>query len=263
MEAGGNMTASPIMFHPGVGSSYDNGWRQLWRNFGSLLLTGIIVFLLIVPVAFVTTVIFTFVIRDSLPNYTGTLSGFFDEASVWGFYIVIYILNIVYFMPLSFGLLFVYMTAARGNRVELGNIFASFKNYGNVVLVGILYFVLYGGASILLELITRHLPVLGILLTLAWVVFATIIICKLAFVPYLLLDKKMKAIDSIRTSWTMTNGHAGKVFLIGLLSIPVVIAGLICLLVGVIISYMWITMAIGSLYHAVNTSVKVKAPLPF
>ncbi|OGO01594.1 MAG: hypothetical protein A2Y90_02115 [Chloroflexi bacterium RBG_13_52_12] len=52
----------------------------------------------------------------------------------------------------------------------------------------------------------------------------------------------------------MTNGHGWKVFLIGLLAIPIGIAGLICLGVGVIIAVMWVSIALASLYHAVSTS---------
>jgi hypothetical protein len=44
------------------------------------------------------------------------------------------------------------------------------------------------------------------------------------------------------------------VFLIGLLAIPIVIAGLICLVVGIIPALMWITAAFASLYHAVSKS---------
>jgi len=54
----------------------------------------------------------------------------------------------------------------------------------------------------------------------------------------------------------MTSGHAWKVFLIGLLSIPIGIAGLICFGVGIIIAIMWITLAFASLYHAVSSSGK-------
>ena len=76
--------------------------------------------------------------------------------------------------------------------------------------------------------------------------------CKLAFVPYLVVDKKLGVIEAIKTSWRMTKGHAVKVFLIGLLGIPISIAGLIYLGVGVIIAGMWIFMALSSLYHAVS-----------
>ena len=52
----------------------------------------------------------------------------------------------------------------------------------------------------------------------------------------------------------MTGGHVWTVFFIGLLAIPIGIAGLICFGVGVIISIMWITLALASLYHAVAMS---------
>jgi len=94
------------------------------------------------------------------------------------------------------------------------------------------------------------LIVLGglILLIVPGIIFA----CKLAFVPYLVVDRKLGATDAISTSWRLTNGHAMEVFLIGLLAVPIVIAGLICLIVGVIISAMWIEMAMASLYYAVS-----------
>jgi hypothetical protein len=65
----------------------------------------------------------------------------------------------------------------------------------------------------------------------------------------------MDVITAVKTSWRMvSHGRAWKVFLTGLLAIPIVIAGLICLGVGVIISIMWITTAIASLYHAADSA---------
>jgi hypothetical protein len=47
------------------------------------------------------------------------------------------------------------------------------------------------------------------------------------------------------------------VFLIGLLAIPISIAGLICFGVGIIIAVMWVSLAFGSLYHAISLSAEV------
>jgi len=49
----------------------------------------------------------------------------------------------------------------------------------------------------------------------------------------------------------MTEGHALKIFLMGLLAIPISIAGLICLFVGVIPAVIWIRCAFASMYYAV------------
>jgi len=62
----------------------------------------------------------------------------------------------------------------------------------------------------------------------------------------------MEAIEAVKESWRMTGGYAWKVFLIGLLAIPISIAGLICFGVGIIFALMWIRLAFASLYHAVS-----------
>lgn len=150
--------------------------------------------------------------------------------------------------PLNYGVSFAYLRAARTEKMEIQDMFAGFLNYWNAVLAGLLVTVI-----VVVGLIFIIVP---------GIYFA----CKLAFTPYLVVDRKMQAIDAIKASWNMTNGYGWKVFLIGLLAIPVVIAGLICLGVGVIISMMWISMAFASLYHAVSLEKGVPvtpvAPVP-
>ena len=114
--------------------------------------------------------------------------------------------------------------------------FEAFNNYWNAVLASLLVSIIIGIGLILL------------------IVPGIIFACKLAFTPYLVVDRKMAVIEAIQESWRMTGGHAWKIFLIGLLAIPILIAGLICFGVGVIISIMWITLAFASLYHAVAMS---------
>ena len=254
MEAGGNT----MVISPGVGSSYGNGWRQLWKNFGYLLLTGIIVFVLVACVAAFISIMFTFVFSDIFFDFIDVSPVTpFDSFPIYS-QITFSIINILYFTPILYGLLFVYMTAARGDKVKIEDVFAAFRNYGNVILVGIV-FLLIGVVSYIISFIGTYVIVLGVILSIVWFIFSIILYCKLAFVPYLLLDKKMRARESIETSWRMTNGHAWKVFLIGLLAIPIIIAGFICLIIGSIISVMWIYTAFGSLYHAVSSS---KEPPP-
>ncbi len=74
---------------------------------------------------------------------------------------------------------------------------------------------------------------------------------KLAFVPYLVTDRKMDATDAIRESWRMTTGHSTTIFLMGLLTIPLAIAGLILLGVGIVIASMWIGLAFAAIYSTV------------
>ena len=121
------------------------------------------------------------------------------------------------------------------------DIFESFRNYLNAVFT---------------SLLTGVIIVFGlILLIVPGIVFA----CKLVFTPYLVVDRKMNAIEAIKESWRLTEGHAWKVFLLGLLAIPVFLAGLLAFGVGIFLSIMWASLAFASLYHLVSTKAKESA----
>lgn len=203
---------SPVIIEPGVGSSYSNGWTRLWKNFLELFL--------ILIVSWVIGMI------ASIPEWVASqnpVSGLFT-----------FLISVLVTGPISYGVYYAYLRAARGEKPEIQDMFAAFQNYWNAVLAGLLVGVIV---------------VIGfVLLIVPGIIFA----CKLAFTPYLVVDRKMDVIDAIKESWNMTRGHAGQVFLIGLLAIPIAILGLICFGVGVIIAGMWITCAFASLYHAVS-----------
>ena len=135
--------------------------------------------------------------------------------------------------PLAYGVAYALLRAARGEPVKIDNMFAAFSNYWNAVLA---------------YLLTAVIVIIGIILL---IVPGIIFACRLAFTPYLIVERKMEAIEAIKTSWRMTRGHAGTVFLVGLLGIPIAIAGMICLGVGLIPASMWIGLALASLYHSV------------
>jgi uncharacterized membrane protein len=136
-------------------------------------------------------------------------------------------------IPLSYGQTFCYLRVARDHQVQFEELFSGFKNYLNCIGAGLLSGLIVVGGFILL------------------IVPGIIFACKLAFVPYLVVDRKLGPVEAIQTSWKMTRGHAMEVFLIALLGVPITIAGLICLGVGVIVAAMWISMATASLYYAV------------
>ena len=199
----------------GVVSAYGNGWRQLWKSFLELFLIGIIGFVIGIPAGW----------------------GGWGQGAAASFLSVIgmaYTILIVW--PVEYGVSFSYLKAARGDKLEIKNMFEAFQNYWNAVLAALLV-----GAIVIVGFILLIVP---------GIIFA----CKLAFTPYLVVDRKMAVIEAVKGSWSMTSGHAWKVFLIGLLAIPISIAGLICFGVGIILSIMWIRMALASLYHAVSLS---------
>ncbi|MFC1967309.1 hypothetical protein ACFLV2_01515 [Chloroflexota bacterium] len=201
---------------PGVSSSYGHGWRQLWKYFLELFLIGLIGFLIGLP--------------------TG-MGGWFKDIAVASaiFGVIGLAYGILINGPIDYGVSFAYLKASRGDKLEIKDVFAGFNNYWNAVLASLLVFVIVG-----LGLIVLIIP---------GIIFA----CKLVFTPYLVVDRKMEVIEAIKESWRMTGGHAWKVFFIYLLAIPIGIAGLICFGVGVIISIMWVSLTLASLYHAVST----------
>jgi len=202
---------------PGVGSSYGNGWGKLWKYFLELFLIGIIGAII--------------GILSGMGGWARDAVGTVTILGILGF-----IYSILVIGPIDYGVSFAYLKAARGDKLEIKNMFEAFRNYWNAVL-----------ANVLVSVIV----IIGFaLLIIPGIIFA----CKLAFTPYLVVDRKMEVIEAVKESWRITNGHAWKVFLIGLLGIPISIAGLICFGVGIIVSIMWISLAIASLYHSISLS---------
>jgi uncharacterized membrane protein len=137
--------------------------------------------------------------------------------------------------PLGFGIAFVHLKAVREESPQVEDMFEPFKDFINVVFAGFLVFVVV---------------FIGFcLLIIPGIYFA----CKLAFTPYIVVDRKMGALDAMKESWDMTNGCAFKVFMIGFWGVPLYIIGLCFLVVGVIPAIMLTQLAFAALYHAVDT----------
>ena len=137
--------------------------------------------------------------------------------------------------PIGYGASWAFLKAVRGERVEIKDIFAVFqRNYWNAVIANIVVAVIVG---------------LGIvMLIVPGIIFA----CRLAFVPYLVVDRRMDVMEALRVSWDMTRGYGWQIFFMGFLAIWIVIGGLICLIVGIFISIMWISTAFATMYHSVE-----------
>jgi uncharacterized membrane protein len=137
--------------------------------------------------------------------------------------------------PLSYGMAYVFLKVIRGEPFDIADMFDCFKsNYLNVVLANLLVV-----AIVIAGIVVFIIP---------GIIFA----CKLAFVPYLIMDKKLEVIEAVKTSWNMTRGHAWTIFFIGLLSIPIILLGLIMIFIGVIPAAIWIEGANAAIYHSVD-----------
>jgi len=203
-------------FQPDAGRSYSIGWKVLMAAFVELLVISIVYMVLSGPVSFVQW-----------------------KVDDWAWFLVPLVLfGITYGIfvagPIDYGAKWVFLKAVRGERIEVRDIFVVFqKNYWNAVIANIVVGVIVG---------------LGIvMLIVPGIIFA----CRLAFVPYLVVDREMDVMDALRVSWDMTRGYGWQIFLMGLLAIPIVILGLIALFVGVFVSVMWISASFAVMYHSV------------
>jgi len=214
-----NAPVSSLILMPTVSSVYGFGWERMKKFFLDLFLITIIVGFVWIPLGMIRSL-------DGRETAGGVLLSIFGLA-YW----------LLLFAPIDFGSAFVFLKAQRDEQFEIKDMFLPFgniENYLNVVLA---------------ELLKTAIIVIGIfLLIVPGIIFA----CKLAFVKYLVLERNMDPVKAVKESWRMTKGHAGTIFLMGLLAIPLAIAGLICFIVGIIPAIMWIRCAFASMYYAVS-----------
>jgi uncharacterized membrane protein len=199
-----------------AGGCYGGGMDVLKKYFFELFLVSIVVMVFFVILG----------IAEEASESKFFLSPFFAMFTL-GYSILI--MN-----PVIYGALYAYLRAVRGEKPLVKDIFVFQQKYLNVVLAGLL---------------TTVVVAVGfILFFIPGIIFG----CKLAFVPYLIIDRDMEPVEAVKKSWRMTRGYAGRIFLIWLLGIPIAILGLIILVVGIIPASMWIVSAEVYLYHRVE-----------
>jgi uncharacterized membrane protein len=101
---------------------------------------------------------------------------------------------------------------------------------------------------ILANLLVVALVVLGCF---ALIIPGIIIGCRLAFVTYIVMDKRLDPIEAVELSWKLTRGHGWTIFFMGFVSIFIFILGLCLLFIGVFPAMIWISGSFASLYQSV------------
>jgi len=207
-------------FQPEAIRSYSIGWKVMWAVFVELLVIGIIYMLLGGgPGVF---------------QWKGDGYGSFEWWMVpLIFFAVLY--GIFVAGPISYGANWAFLKAVRGERVEIKDVFVVFqRNYWNAVVANVVVAVIVA---------------LGIvMLIVPGIIFAI----RLAFVPYLVVDRNMDVMEALRVSWDMTRGYGWNIFLMGVLAFFIVIGGLLLIFVGIFLSIIWISAAFAAMYHAVE-----------
>jgi hypothetical protein len=216
---------------PSVGGSFSFGWRKMFEKaFLPLLLAVIIVGLLNGP---------------SGVTFKGDSGNWFNMVWVLPAAIFGMAYSFLFLPVIKYGEKYLFLNAMRDEEIDLRYLFEGFKTkYLKIVLA---------------NLIVVALTVIGFVLL---IVPGIIVLCRLVFVPLLVMDKDLEPMQAVERSWQMTRGHGWKVFGMGILSFFILIGGVIVFFVGIIISFMWIHSAFAALYQSILNENDDENPIP-
>ena len=204
---------------PTVEACFQEGWIVLKNNFLLLLLIVIVSEFVKVPMGYEKV---NWLADDS---FEMNLSFFRIFALAY------YLLVVVLF---SYGSDWIFLKASRNQKPQFEEILSGFKKFLYVVLSHLLVIGIVGIGFVLLILPGVYL------------------LCKLVFVPYLIMDKKIDPVKAVKLSFYLSKGYFWTILGMGILSFVVIILGFICLIVGVFASIIWIRSAFAVLYKAVE-----------
>jgi uncharacterized membrane protein len=208
-----NEPLNQVLFpEPTVSGVFGHSWEIMKRNLPELLLVILIQMLLSIPFGFRHR----FYDMDFAGPFTTGLFSF--------------IYSLLVLVPVGYGTSWVFLKAVRGDSFRVQDIFFAYQQFGNVLLANILVCLIVIAGFIML------------------IVPGIIFACRLAFVPYLVMDERMEAAEAIRKSWEMTRGYSWTIFLTGFTSIFVFLGGLICFIVGIFPAMIWISLAFACIY---------------
>lgn len=219
---------------PSAGGSFGFAWKKMFEKaFLPLLVAVIIVGLL------------------NGPSGSANVKLDGDGGMGWPFLFIfplaIFAMAYVFlFLPvIKYGKKYLFLKAMRDEEADLKVLFEGFKTkYLNIIFANLIVFAL---------------ATLGFVML---IIPGIIVLCRLAFVPYLVMDKNFDAMKAVEKSWQMTRGHGWTIFGMAILSVFIFIGGLMVFIVGVIFSIMWIHAAFASMYQAVLNENDDNNPIP-
>jgi len=218
---------------PSFGNSFNQGWDVMKKYF-------LILFLVVLVMGFIMGPTQAF--RWNLdPSHHGHWDWNFPDIGmialgmftiIFGLFALAYAFLII--PVFKYGAKMMFLQAVRDERPDFNMLIKGFReNYLGIVLANLL-----ATALVMLGFIALIIP--GI-----------IVACRLAFVGYLVMDKKLDPILAVEESWKTTRGHGWTIFLMALVSFFIYIAGFCLLFVGIFPASIWVSSSFASLYEAV------------
>ena len=235
-------TNSEYKLVPGFSNSFGTGWRVMGDNFLRLLLVIVILAVLVAPFKIFNMNFGPSDLHGAPWNWNWddekSWEHFFGLASLGifaAFFALIAMLYAFLVAPVfKYGGDIIFVRAVRKIKPDFEYLIKGFmENYLHIVLANLLVFALI---------------ILGMF---ALIVPGIIIACRLVFVSYIVMDKKLDPIEAVELSWKLTKGHGWQIFLMGFTSFFILIFGLMLMLVGIFPAIMWISSAFAALYESV------------
>lgn len=201
--------------------SYAYGWQQFKKYFLYLVLIHVIVLFASLPMWLLRDV----GVHGGPPELVPAL------AQILGAAYHLLILSVI-----LYGADLMYLRYVRNQSSEIADVFSGFRrNYLNIVLA---------------HLLVVAIVIFGLFLVIVpGIVFGV----RLSFVPYLVMDKGLDPVQAVEKSWNMTRGHGWAIFRLLLLAIPICLGGLLLFIVGVALAFTWVSAAMASMYHAIDS----------
>jgi hypothetical protein len=200
---------------PSIGGSFSFAWKKMFDKFIYLLVIIIITGLVQGPIQSTYK-------ADSFHFW---MIPVISLGIAWGLLLV---------PVIKYGEKYLFLKAMREEEIDIKDLFRGFSGqYINIILS---------------NLITFALVALGFVML---IIPGIIVACRLAFVPYIVMDQNLDPMQAVEKSWQMTRGHGWEIFFMAIISFFLFIGGIICLIAGVFISIMWMHAAFASLYQAV------------
>lgn len=200
---------------PSFSTSFNYGWEIMKDYFLNFFLLLLVLWLVAVPL---------WAMRLTVDMHTAGA-------------VLVKVLGIGYmflvFPVFEFASKYLFLQGVRREAVDVKNILKGFDYYLNIILANLLMVALVAIAF------------------LALIIPGIIVACRLAFVRYLVMDKQLDAIAAIEESWRMTKGYGWTIFGMAIVSFLIIIAGILCLIVGVIPAVIWISSSFATLYQTV------------
>jgi hypothetical protein len=231
-------TSNEYKLIPTFGNSFGTGWRVMTDNFIRLLLIVIVVAIVSGPVQMINFKFDNHDFHGAPWEWAGNMDSMINWASLGmlaAFFGIIALLFTLFVVPVfEYGADMTFVQAVRKIKPDFELLIRGFwQNYLHIVLANLMV-----GALIVLGCFALLIP--GI-----------IIACRLVFVSYIVMDKKLDPIEAVELSWKLTRGHGWRIFAMGFVSFFIIIFGLCMFIVGIFPAIIWVSSSFATLYQSV------------